>query len=140
MRIINIQAQLERIRDLDILHAELTLQTIDGVLLYLQAHDNTAHRSYALTTCSYFDSTESGAFDDQEPLEEYSTDHIDPESTTLSTPELIKFVKELGNRWKEDFPAYDASSFSSFFMKLDQLLDNLTEEHEDSDYPLLHNP
>ena len=140
MRIINIQAKLERIRDVDILHAELTLHTKDDVLLFLQGHDNTAHRSYALTTCSYFDYADSGAFDDVEPLEEYSTDRIDPESAVLSTPELFKFVEEYGNRWKDDLPPYDASSFSSFFMKLDQLLDNLTEEHEDSDYPLLRNP
>ena len=140
MRIINIQAHLEHIHDVDILHAELTLQTKDEVLLYLQAHDNSAHRSYALTTYSYFEMSDSGAFDDLEPLEEYSTDQTDPESISLSTPELVKFIEEYGNRWKDDLPPYDASSFSSFFMKLDQLLDNLTEEHEDSDYPLLHNP
>ena len=124
MRIIKEEAERMTPGGMEVLHAEIAVDTEKKGMLYVQAHDNGMHRYYAVCTQSWFALQQSGD-EEEDPLEEYTTSGEDaPEEETRMEPDFSLLLKEETRR---DAP-YEDSEYVDYFVKADRLLDDLAEE------------
>ena len=121
MKIIREQAENREHNGMTTQHAEIELENGKGIL-FVQAHDNSQNRYYALCRQSWFELEKSGE-EEEDPVEEYFTSGSSDEDRT-EEPDFMRLLQQHDRRTEP----YESSDYADLFVKADRLLDDLQEE------------